>query len=53
MAAKPSRAAGAGVSSETTMPVANESGIVTSAGFLSGNQAVACASTSIWMAGDT
>src|SRR5512143_851217 len=39
--------------SEATMPTAKDSGIVTSAGFLSGNQAVGCFSTSTWTVGES
>jgi hypothetical protein len=40
------------VSSETTMPAANASGIVTRAGFFSGNRASSLPSTSTWMVGE-
>ena len=48
----PSTAAGSGASSETAIPARNESGMVISAGFLSGNQAASCWRMSTWIVGD-
>ena len=45
-------ASGSGATNDTTMPTANDSGMVTSPGFFSGNHALLCLRISIWMVGD-
>src|SRR5262249_28818887 len=48
----PSRARASDVSIDTTIPTTNEPGIVYTAGFLSGNHAVACFRMSTWITGE-
>src|SRR5690349_8423267 len=52
-AANRSAAAASRVANETSTPTANDSGIVTSAGFLSGNHAPVCFRMSTWMVGES
>ena len=50
--AKRRAASGSGESHDTMMPTANDSGMVTSPGFFSGNHAVLCLRMSVWIVGE-